>query len=305
MIVHSKIIVGIPAFNEERFIRKTLESLESQTFKDFIVFISDNGSTDLTPKICNEFMERDTRFVYHRHAKNLGAARNFHFLLENTDSPYFMWMGAHDILDINYLDEQVSVLDSNKDVGLAYSKVTWIDENDTQLKESGGGEFVFTGRPLDRYLQSVRGPWNECTAINGVFRRSVLFFKKNYNFSGLDHLILTRAQFFGRFHRTTKPIYIRRDFTEKEHDYMQRLTGTASKDKAISNKRNMWPLFVAQIIDFFSLPVSLIQLVTKLPLLLLNLHLAYRLFDPIFIYLNPYIYLRRFRRLLNNPTNQV
>lgn len=305
MIVHSKIIVGIPAFNEERFIRKTLESLESQTFKDFIVLISDNGSTDSTPKICNEFVERDTRFVYHRHAKNLGAAKNFYFLLENTDSPYFMWMGAHDILDINYLDEQVSVLDSNKDVGLAYSKVTWIDENDAYLRETGGGEFIFTGRPLDRYLQSVRGPWGECTAVNGVFRRAALLVKKNYEFAGLDHLILTRAQFYGYSHRTEKPIYIRREFAKKEHDYMHRITGKASKNNTISKKRNMWPLFIAQINDFLSLPVSPIRLVAKLPLLLLNLHLAYRLFDPLIIYFNPYIYLRRFRRLLNNPTNQV
>ena len=305
MIIHSKIIIGVPAFNEERFIRKTLESLVSQTFKDYIVFISDNASTDRTSDICNEFAMLDSRFIYHRHPQNLGAAKNFYFLLESTFSPYFMWLGAHDILDTNYLDVQVSVLDSNKGVGLAYSNVTWIDENDAYLKESGGGEFVFTGKPLDRYLQSVRGPWGECTAVNGVFRRSVLSGKSNYDFASLDHLILTRAQFFGCFHRTTKPIYIRRDFTEKEHDYMQRLTGTASKNIIKAKKRNMWPLCFAQIKDFFSLPVSPIYLVIIFPLLLLNLHLAYGLFHPVIKYFNPYGYIRWFRRLLNNPTSQV
>lgn len=64
MFQHSKVVIGIPVFNEENYIAQTLKSLQNQSYHDFIAVISDNASTDHSGLICREFCERDSRFVY-------------------------------------------------------------------------------------------------------------------------------------------------------------------------------------------------------------------------------------------------
>ena len=56
-----EISIGLPIYNSEKFIRKRLENILSQTFNDFELIISDNASTDDSVKICKEFMEKDSR----------------------------------------------------------------------------------------------------------------------------------------------------------------------------------------------------------------------------------------------------
>ena len=56
--------IGLPVHNGEKFIRKAIESILSQTFTDFELIISNNASTDLTEQICNEYKEKDNRIKY-------------------------------------------------------------------------------------------------------------------------------------------------------------------------------------------------------------------------------------------------
>ena len=59
MKVLKKVIIGIPVYNGAEYIRDTLESLQRQTFQNFLVLISDNLTTDNTRSICSEFFEKD------------------------------------------------------------------------------------------------------------------------------------------------------------------------------------------------------------------------------------------------------
>ncbi len=71
------ITIGMPIYNGDRFLIKTLDSYLKQTFTDFELIISDNASTDSTEKICREFASRDKRIQYFRNEKNMGAGWNF------------------------------------------------------------------------------------------------------------------------------------------------------------------------------------------------------------------------------------
>ena len=51
---HPIVSIGLPVYNGEDFLKYALDSLLSQTFRDFELIISDNASTDNTPKICQE-----------------------------------------------------------------------------------------------------------------------------------------------------------------------------------------------------------------------------------------------------------
>ena len=70
MTVCPKLTIGIPVYNGEKFLQRRLESIQSQTFEDFVVFISDNNSFDNTPKICKDFMKKDYRIQYIKQTHN-------------------------------------------------------------------------------------------------------------------------------------------------------------------------------------------------------------------------------------------
>lgn len=67
----------IPVFNAERFLRQCLDSVKSQTFKDFEAILVDDGSTDSSGLICDEYSVSDNRFhVIHQVNQGVSSARN-------------------------------------------------------------------------------------------------------------------------------------------------------------------------------------------------------------------------------------
>lgn len=71
------ISVIVPIYNGEKYLEDALKSILQQTFKDFELLLIDDGSTDLTPQICDRIAETDSRIVVvHQKNKGVSAARN-------------------------------------------------------------------------------------------------------------------------------------------------------------------------------------------------------------------------------------
>lgn len=68
----SKISIGLPVYNGERFLRSKIESILNQTHTNFELIISDNCSTDQTQKICEEYVRKDNRIKYYHQEKDFG-----------------------------------------------------------------------------------------------------------------------------------------------------------------------------------------------------------------------------------------
>ncbi len=125
----SKVTVGMPVYNAERFIQGALDSLLAQEYKDFELIISDNDSTDGTGKICREYAARDTRIRYIRQSVNKGVEFNFQFVLDQAVGVYFMWAAADDLWNRLFISELVIILDSNPDVVLSFCEHEHMDLN--------------------------------------------------------------------------------------------------------------------------------------------------------------------------------
>ena len=67
-----RVSVVIGAYNGERFLRPAIESVLSQTFRDFELIVIDDFSTDSTPQILSEFKDERVRVI--RNERNLGIA---------------------------------------------------------------------------------------------------------------------------------------------------------------------------------------------------------------------------------------
>lgn len=72
-----KISVIIPVYNVEKYLHRCVESVLNQTFQDFEIILINDGSTDPSGQICDEFTQKDSRItVIHKNNARVSAARN-------------------------------------------------------------------------------------------------------------------------------------------------------------------------------------------------------------------------------------
>jgi glycosyltransferase involved in cell wall biosynthesis len=103
-----KVSVVIAAYNAEKFIRETLDSVAAQSLKDLELIVVDDGSTDRTSDILRAFADR--RLVMIRQMnKGVSAARNAGLAVAR--APYIFFLDADDILLPDALRRMVATLD--------------------------------------------------------------------------------------------------------------------------------------------------------------------------------------------------
>jgi glycosyltransferase involved in cell wall biosynthesis len=210
--------IGLPIFEEERYLRLTIESLLAQDYPNFKLIICDNASADGTENICKEFQAKDPRVRYFRSQTNIGAIANFNRALELADGKYFLWAGGHDLWEPTFISVAVGVLESNPEVVLVYPRATRIDD---QGRHHGTipDELDTQGlAPLNRYLKLI---WNlqSCTIIHGLMRaevvRSTKLFRKSW---ACDITLLSELSLKGEFARLPQVLFYRRDFRPQEQE---------------------------------------------------------------------------------------
>lgn len=124
MIINkSTIAVLLATYNGEKFIREQLDSLLSQSFTDWTLYIRDDQSTDNTIPIINEYCKKSDKIVLiENDGEKLGAMNNFLRLLSIIDSPYYMFMDEDDVWMCDKIDISYHALKneecSNKDIPL-------------------------------------------------------------------------------------------------------------------------------------------------------------------------------------------
>lgn len=93
----------IPAYNAGPYLRECLDSIVSQTYSNLQVVVIDDGSTDSTGAICDEYASRYP-FVEAYHNKNQGVAQTRNALLDKIRGEYFLFVDADDSIDPGMVD---------------------------------------------------------------------------------------------------------------------------------------------------------------------------------------------------------
>lgn len=110
----SEILVFVPTYNSEKYLRQCLDSVIQQTFQDWQCVISDDASTDKSVEIAREYEKKDSRFKVLTHDKNVGAANNWNRAKENNNSFATKILCADDYLFKDALKEQLDILQRNQ-----------------------------------------------------------------------------------------------------------------------------------------------------------------------------------------------
>jgi glycosyltransferase involved in cell wall biosynthesis len=116
--------IGLPVYNGAATVGRAIGALLAQTFDDFELIVSDNGSTDATEQICRELADSDPRVRYVRHPRNRGPAANFAFVLDEARAPVFMWAAADDHWEPEFLTANLDLLRSDPRVVGSVSRVS-------------------------------------------------------------------------------------------------------------------------------------------------------------------------------------
>lgn len=99
-----KISIIIPVYNVEKYLGKCLDSILAQTFTDFEVFLIDDGSTDNSGEICEEYAEKDNRLkVFHQ--KNQGVSITRQRALNMVTTEYVAFIDPDDYIEEDYLEK--------------------------------------------------------------------------------------------------------------------------------------------------------------------------------------------------------
>lgn len=174
-----KVSIGMPVFNGEPFIREALDSLLAQTFTDFELIISDNGSTDGTEAICREYAACDARIRYVRQTGNCGVLFNFQFVLDAARGEYFMWMACDDIVSSNdYLAILVDAI--KKGFDYVFPDVNVIEMKDGEPIVKASNIMGIFSECSDRYSYCMKSIQINSHQVYGLFKKTSLLEQVGY-----------------------------------------------------------------------------------------------------------------------------
>jgi len=210
----TRLSIGLPVYNGERYLAKAIGSLQDQTFRDFELIISDNASTDRTAEICRVFANSDSRIRYRRNESNLGAAQNYNQTLEMATGEYFKWAAHDDLCHPRFLAECVAVLDAEPDTVLVHSASCGIDEQGTIIGQYAQERPFDQDRPSQRFAEVILRP-HVCIAVFGIMRREILLQTiRHGDWVGADRNLLAELALHGRIRLIPEVLFKRRAHEE-------------------------------------------------------------------------------------------
>ncbi|MGB8225923.1 MAG: glycosyltransferase [Sedimentisphaerales bacterium] len=121
-----KLSVIIASYNHEKFIGRTLKSLEDQTFQDFEIILIDDGSADGTVEAARKANSRASIFVQQN--QGVDVARNKG--IELSRGKYICFVDSDDMSVPERFERQIKVMEDDPEIGLAYSDAYVIDAED-------------------------------------------------------------------------------------------------------------------------------------------------------------------------------
>lgn len=143
-----KYSIIIPIYKVEKYLKKCIESVINQSFKNFEVILVDDGSPDLCPSICDEYQKKDQRIrVIHKENGGLVSARNTG--LKNAVGKYICYVDGDDWISEDFLKtlEQDAISIYSPDMVIFDAKKVFDDRE--VIIHSGGSDGYYNKSRLE------------------------------------------------------------------------------------------------------------------------------------------------------------
>lgn len=121
-----------PTWNCARFIEKTIQSVQAQTYQNWEMIIVDDCSTDDTYEVVKPYIDKDNRIKYRCNKKNSGAAITRNNALKIAHGRWIAFLDSDDLWKSDKLEKQLSFM-HNHSLCFSYTNYVEIDENSKEL----------------------------------------------------------------------------------------------------------------------------------------------------------------------------
>ena len=168
-----KFSIIIPVYNVEKYLKKCLTSIVQQNFNDYELILVDDGSTDMSGKICDEFEEKYNNIIV-MHISNSGVSNARNKGLEIARGEYIWFVDSDDYVEPEALKILSEQLEMNPKIELLFFETNvWKAEKDQKEKivfdKIRANEIISTD--IKEFLNVNTSLWNK------VYRRDILLEK--------------------------------------------------------------------------------------------------------------------------------
>lgn len=166
-----KFSICLVTYNQEKYIKETIESILSQTYQNFEIIVSDDCSTDKTLDVVRSI--KDNRIKIVQTPYNMGINANLNNAIDNAAGDYLMFLGGDDKLRKDYLEKLNNIL-LTQDIAVFYANVTSIDEKGRYLigENKLGCDFNLGSREDILHLSFMKT--NRLPSVGMVIKKEVM-----------------------------------------------------------------------------------------------------------------------------------
>ncbi|MCT4593972.1 MAG: glycosyltransferase [Anaeromicrobium sp.] len=133
---NSSILISIitPVYNSERFLKKTIQYVQKQTYTNWEMIVVDDCSIDNSERIIRDIMEKDHRIKYIKLEKNSGAAIARNTAIEKAKGRFIAFLDSDDLWEYNKLETQLKFMLENN-IAFSFTSYSFIDEDGKELNK--------------------------------------------------------------------------------------------------------------------------------------------------------------------------
>lgn len=130
-----KVTLVIPVYNSEKYLKKCIDSVLSQTANNYKLLLINDGSTDNSQKIIDEYCNKYPDIIESISQKNKGVSKTRNFAIDYVKTEYIMFMDNDDYIDRDYIETLFNAIDEDKS-DIALSGFRRPNENNVVLNET-------------------------------------------------------------------------------------------------------------------------------------------------------------------------
>ena len=211
-----KVSVLMPNYNCEKYLPEAIESILNQTFTDFEFIIVDDGSSDSSWDIIQEYADKDERIITKNNKENLGITKTRNKLLWEAKWKYIVWEDSDDISTLDRIEKQFNYMENHPEVwacwwGLQFFDESWNTsqrlyvETDKEIRKN-----IFRYSPFSQWawiylLKAVKESWLYDEAISTAEDLDLSFrIWQTYHFGNIKDIVLHYRQHSSDTHKNLK-----------------------------------------------------------------------------------------------------
>ena len=217
------ISIIVPVYNVESYLEECLESIKNQTYADIEVILVNDGSTDGSREICEQYCEKDIRFrLINQENQGQSVARNRG--VKESVGQFIMFVDSDDVINTNVLEVLLPYMKTDEDI--VECRMTRKKEEFFLNKTS---TIVFEGNSKEAILNCIAFKEVKYCAFKKLYRREIVEkipFLEGYIyedvFTGINYLKHIRKivviDYIGYYYRVRANSTMTKSFNEKDLD---------------------------------------------------------------------------------------